>query len=192
MSTCTQQCLFLVTAFVFNSIQIAPLHRTTQHIFCKYERKNVNIKALYCLNQKCSVVLFFKPVYIYHKEIIDYHPFTTLCMSYASCALPSLQTEINKCCYWLTKSILLNFWTVMIPPYFQLNRFLKVFINSNFIVDRGIYTPPKKIKQREMTSWQHFLHVHVFCMPIFSFRLILIYLLYRTFWPTLSRLVTVV
>lgn len=99
LSTCTQQCLFLVTAFVFNSIQIAPLHRTTQHIFCKYERKNVNIQALYCLNQKCSVVLFFKPVYIYHKEIIDYHPFTTLCMSYASCALPSLQTEINKCCY---------------------------------------------------------------------------------------------
>lgn len=32
----------------------------------------------------------------------------------------------------------------MIPPYFQLNRFLKVFISSNFIVDRGIYTLPKK------------------------------------------------
>lgn len=60
LSSRTQQCLFLVTAFVLNSIQIAPLPLTTQHIFCRYERKKINIQALYyCQNQKCSVILFF-------------------------------------------------------------------------------------------------------------------------------------
>lgn len=76
LSSRSQQCLFLVTAFVLNSIQIAPLPRTTQHIFCRYERKKINIQALYyCQNQKCSVILFFsnRYTYIIKKLLITNH-----------------------------------------------------------------------------------------------------------------------
>lgn len=100
LSSRTQQCLFLVSAFVLNSIQIAPLLRTTQHIFCRYEKKGKYPSTILLLESEMfSHPFFFKSLYVYHKEIIDYQPFTTLCMSYASCALPIQQTEINKCCY---------------------------------------------------------------------------------------------
>lgn len=52
----------------------------------------------------------------------------------------------------------------MIPPYFQLNRFLKVFISGNFIVDRGIYTPPPQKKNQ--TKGDDFMNALLTCTCI--------------------------
>lgn len=74
MSSRTQQCLFLVTAFVLNSIQIAPLPRTTQHIFCRYERKKINITILLLESEMFSHPFFLnRYTYIIKKLLITNH-----------------------------------------------------------------------------------------------------------------------